>query len=215
MLALSLEGFRPRPARLTARSVDLRHSPLSAGHSHSFHHGLRPTFLIRVRNSFISCDLRFLCFHTLTHYFAAKKIPTPSFSVVSALFVQNTRVAPTQTKSLLALCAEPQNHAPESSFPSTLTSPSQIAENASTLSLAFATLTDRVKHKSFACHSYKKHGGWGYLRAGATRGGCGRIARATAGRGTINMSEGFGRRGRRAARPDVCWCLAKQKGEGL
>ena len=46
-------------------------------------------------------------------------------------------------------------------FPATLTSPLQIAENPTTLSSAFATLTNRVKHKSFVCHSYKKHPGWG------------------------------------------------------
>src|SRR5271170_2841672 len=47
-------------------------------------------------------------------------------------------------------------------FPATLTRSSQIAENTATLSPAFATLTDCVKHKSFVCHSYKKHPGWGY-----------------------------------------------------
>jgi len=47
-------------------------------------------------------------------------------------------------------------------FPATLTSHLQLAENAAALSPAFATLTSRVKHKSFVCHSYKKHPGWGY-----------------------------------------------------
>jgi hypothetical protein len=47
----------------------------------------------------------------------------------------------------------------------TLTVHSQLVENTITLSLAFATLTDRVKHKSFACHSYKKHPGVGYIIA--------------------------------------------------
>ena len=48
-----------------------------------------------------------------------------------------------------------------SPFPATLTDNSQLVENSATLSLAFAALTDHVKHKSFACHSYKKHRGWG------------------------------------------------------
>src|SRR5580658_10089070 len=51
-----------------------------------------------------------------------------------------------------------------SPFPATLAGPEQLHENAATLSPAFATLTDRVKHKSFVCHSYKKQGGWGYPR---------------------------------------------------
>jgi hypothetical protein len=29
------------------------------------------------------------------------------------------------------------------------------------LSPLFATLTSHVKYKSFVCHSYEKHGGWG------------------------------------------------------
>jgi hypothetical protein len=45
----------------------------------------------------------------------------------------------------------------------TLTDHSQIPENKTTLSSVFATLTIRVKHKSFVCHSYKKHPGWGYI----------------------------------------------------
>src|ERR1700726_4983460 len=43
----------------------------------------------------------------------------------------------------------------------TLTNSSQLHDNTTTLSPAFATLTRRVKHKSFVCHSYKKHRGWG------------------------------------------------------
>ena len=46
-------------------------------------------------------------------------------------------------------------------FPATLTGHSQLTENPGTLSPAFATLTRHVKHKSFVCHSYKKHRGWG------------------------------------------------------
>jgi len=37
----------------------------------------------------------------------------------------------------------------------------QIAENRASLSPAAATLTDSVMHKSFVCHSYKKHRGGG------------------------------------------------------
>ena len=51
---------------------------------------------------------------------------------------------------------------PLTPFPATLTSHLQLAENKTTLSPAVATLTSRVKHKSFACHSYRKHPGWGY-----------------------------------------------------
>jgi len=43
-----------------------------------------------------------------------------------------------------------------------LTDHSQLIEETITLNLIFATLTDRVKHKSFVCHSYKKHPGVGY-----------------------------------------------------
>jgi len=55
------------------------------------------------------------------------------------------------------------NFPPLTPFPATLTSHLQLAENKTTLSLAVATLTSRVKHKSFACHSYKKHPGRGYI----------------------------------------------------
>ena len=48
-----------------------------------------------------------------------------------------------------------------SPFPTTLTGPSQTAENATTLSPAFVTLTDRVNHNPFVCHSYKKTPGVG------------------------------------------------------
>lgn len=46
-------------------------------------------------------------------------------------------------------------------FPATHTPLPQVAENAATLSPAFATLTHIVNHNSFACHSYRKHPGWG------------------------------------------------------
>src|SRR5580765_3670772 len=52
--------------------------------------------------------------------------------------------------------------APLTPFPATLTSHLQRSEKPATLSLAFATLTSRVRHKSSVCHSYKKHRGGGY-----------------------------------------------------
>jgi hypothetical protein len=55
------------------------------------------------------------------------------------------------------------NISPLSPFPATLTSRPQLHENKTTLSPVFATLTRRVKHKFFVCHSYKKHGAWGTL----------------------------------------------------
>src|SRR6476646_4055043 len=50
---------------------------------------------------------------------------------------------------------------PVSPFVATLTELSQPTENKATLSLVFAALTSRVKHKSCLCHSYKKTPGWG------------------------------------------------------
>jgi oxygen-dependent protoporphyrinogen oxidase len=50
---------------------------------------------------------------------------------------------------------------PLTPFPATLTSLSQLAEKPTTLSPVSATLSSPVTPKSFACHSYKKHGGWG------------------------------------------------------
>jgi hypothetical protein len=45
----------------------------------------------------------------------------------------------------------------------TLAGSRQLAENTTALSLAFATLTNRVKHKSCVCHSCKKTPGWGSI----------------------------------------------------
>jgi len=54
-------------------------------------------------------------------------------------------------------------------FPATLADHSQLAENPATLSPLpvypeprRATLTRHVKPNPCVCHSYKKHGGWGY-----------------------------------------------------
>jgi len=52
---------------------------------------------------------------------------------------------------------------PVTPLSATLTVTSQTTENKTTLSSVFATLTSRVKHKFFVCHSYKKHPGWGYI----------------------------------------------------
>src|SRR5580692_3790053 len=46
----------------------------------------------------------------------------------------------------------------------TLTDNLQFVENPATLSPFPATLMSRVKHKSFICHSYRKHPGWGYAK---------------------------------------------------
>jgi hypothetical protein len=48
-----------------------------------------------------------------------------------------------------------------SPFFATLTRSLHLTENTATLSPFPAALTDRVKHKSFVCHSYRKHRGWG------------------------------------------------------
>src|SRR5579863_2175419 len=48
-----------------------------------------------------------------------------------------------------------------SPFSATHTGTPQLIENTTTLSLVFATLTSRVKHKSFICHSYRKTPGVG------------------------------------------------------
>src|SRR5579859_7270292 len=60
------------------------------------------------------------------------------------------------------LCTSSRNVLPLSPLLATPTDPTQPIENKTTLSLAFATLTAPVTHKSFVCHSYKKHRGGGY-----------------------------------------------------
>jgi len=74
-------------------------------------------------------------------------------SVLLAPKVYNSSLLPCRLCSLAIVPVTP--------FRATLTSHLQLAENAAALSPAFATLTCRVKHKSFVCHSYKKHPGWG------------------------------------------------------
>jgi hypothetical protein len=57
----------------------------------------------------------------------------------------------------------PQKRIHVSPSPATLAGSRQLAENTATLSPAFATLTNRVKHKSCVCHSCKKTPGWGSI----------------------------------------------------
>ncbi len=67
--------------------------------------------------------------------------------------------------SALTTSHSPLATAAVSPFLATLTSHLQLTENTATLSPAFATLTDRVRHNSFVCHSYRKHPGWGSHRS--------------------------------------------------
>ena len=48
---------------------------------------------------------------------------------------------------------------PLSPFPATLTTDSQLTENSATLSPFAVTLTSRVNHNPFVCHSCRKHPG--------------------------------------------------------
>jgi hypothetical protein len=50
-----------------------------------------PRVFAKVRINIIPWDLRFLCFHTVTHSFAPRNPVTPFRSMASALFAQNTR----------------------------------------------------------------------------------------------------------------------------
>jgi len=52
---------------------------------------LRTALFARVHINIIPNALAFLCFHTLTHSFATRKTLTPVFSIIPALFAQNTR----------------------------------------------------------------------------------------------------------------------------
>jgi hypothetical protein len=67
-----------------------------------FNFGLSTLLLSGVHMSIILwdllCDLRFLCFHTLTHSFARCDPATPFHSIPSALFGKNTRVGYTPFK---------------------------------------------------------------------------------------------------------------------
>ena len=78
------------------------------------------------------------------HYTHAKQHPPVSFTSFTSSTSSTSFASPSATP-----------------FLATLASHRQLAENKTTLSRAIATLTDHVKHKSFVCHSYKKHLGWG------------------------------------------------------
>ena len=78
-------------------------------------------------------------------------VPTSSLKVLQLV---NKPTSPSQSLSTVSPL-------PVSPFLVTLASHRQLAENKTALSRTIATLTDRVKHKSFVCHSYKKHPGWG------------------------------------------------------
>jgi len=83
------------------------------------------------------------------HYTHAKQHPSVSFTSFTSF------TSSTSSTSFASPSVTP--------FPATLTSHLQLAENTTTLSPAFATLARRVKHKSFVCHSYRKHPGWGQV----------------------------------------------------
>ena len=80
-------------------------------------------------------------------------VATQTRSLLPAPKVCNSSLLPCCLCSLAAVPATP--------FSATLTRHSQLTENPAALSPAFATLTRRVKHKSFVCHSCRKHPGWG------------------------------------------------------
>jgi hypothetical protein len=90
-------------------------------------------------------------------------LPTPKFYNSSLLvYPERCGRGPCRPRSLVARHSSLAT-VPVTPFSATLTGHSQLTENPGTLSPAFATLTRRVKHKSFVCHSYKKHRGWGYM----------------------------------------------------
>jgi len=95
--------------------------------------------------------------HTARLTASANSIPVPSSSDLRVLSVS----AFSSLASFFNFQLSAVNLLSLTPFPATLTSPSQIAENTTTLSPAFATLTSRVKHKPFVCHSYRKHPGGG------------------------------------------------------
>jgi hypothetical protein len=87
--------------------------------------------------------------------FACRKTPRPRKRNLVAPVLSSLINLPTFKPSNLQtpLCVSP--------FLATLTDDPQLTENAATLSPVPATLTSRVKHNPFVCHSYKKHRGWG------------------------------------------------------
>ncbi|SRR5579863_741636 len=106
----------------------------------------------------------------MTLPFGTRMLPCPMFRSrhvslrpgFPSAFTPNTFFSDRHTRCMLGVGRDGTACTPLSPFPATLTSTLQLAENKTTLSPAFATPTDNVKHKSFACHSYKKQPGWGY-----------------------------------------------------
>jgi hypothetical protein len=110
----------------------------------------------------------------LSLYLQPRSAGPPFFPESSALSVPATplRSVPAASNSTFAPAAHPplmerhravaQKGASVSPFLATLAASPQLTENPDTLSPVLATLTNRVKHKPFACHSYKKHRGVGH-----------------------------------------------------
>jgi hypothetical protein len=88
--------------------------------------------------------------------FACRKTPRPRKRNLVAPVLSSLLNIPTFKPSNLQtpLCVSP--------FLATLTDDPQLTENPATLSPVPATLTGRVKHNPFVCHSYTKHRGVGY-----------------------------------------------------
>jgi len=82
-----------------------------------------------VRINIIPNALASLCFHTLTHSFATRKTLTPAFSIVCALFAENTRGGGSCTVSSIPFCVRQRwpwaasSPWPHSSSPTAPTSP--------------------------------------------------------------------------------------------
>lgn len=78
-------SFQPFTNACFPKSFPLNILQIPRGCPHS------PPIFPGVRTSVIPWDLRFLCFHTLTHSFAPRKTLSPIVSCSSALFAKNTR----------------------------------------------------------------------------------------------------------------------------
>jgi hypothetical protein len=87
--------------------------------------------------------------------------PSPGFSSLCAPGASAFSSSPLPFDISTFELSNLQTILPLSPFFATLTSPLQPPENTATLSPAFATLTRRVNHNPFVCHSYTKQPGWG------------------------------------------------------
>jgi len=85
-----------------------------------------------------------------SHFFTLSLFPSNPSCSLSPLYLSSR-------------CFDSQKGPSVSPLPATLTNSSQLHDNTTTLSPAFATLTNRVMYKPFACHSCKKHPGWGVV----------------------------------------------------